>query len=195
MTKTSLGHSIVVGVVFILATPVWADFQAGIEAYERGDYDTALGEWRPLAEQGDAQAQFTLGEMYGMGHGVAQDYGETVRWFRLAAEQGYTPARFFLGTMYELGQGVAKDYQEAVQWYRLTADQGYAQAQFFLAIRYCSGEGMSKDDVLAHMWATLAAGQGHEEAVKLRDTLESLMLPAQLAQAQRLAREWKAKGK
>ncbi len=78
MNKTGLHLSILVGFVFMLATPTWADFQAGRDAYKRGDYDTALKEWRPLAEQGDAQAQFQLGVKYDEGQGVAQDIREAV---------------------------------------------------------------------------------------------------------------------
>ncbi len=79
-------------VVVLVAAPAWADFEAGMEAYDRGDYATALKEWRPLAEQGDANAQFNLGSMYEYGEGVPQDDKEAARWFRLAAEQGYAKA-------------------------------------------------------------------------------------------------------
>ena len=70
-----------------LAAPAWAGYIEGMAAFERGDYETALRELRPLAEQGDASAQFNLGFMYGTGQGVSQDYAEAARWFRLAAEQ------------------------------------------------------------------------------------------------------------
>ena len=106
MTKPWHSLSIVVGLVLTLATPVLADYQAGVDAYERGDYDTALKEWRPLAEQGDALAQFNMGVMYEQGKGVPQDYQEAGRWFRLAAEQGDALAQAVLGLMYDLGQGV-----------------------------------------------------------------------------------------
>ncbi len=64
MTKTGLSLSIFVGLVFLLAVPILADFQAGVDAYERGDYATALNTFRPLAEQGEAQAQFKLGVVW-----------------------------------------------------------------------------------------------------------------------------------
>ncbi len=99
----------------------WAGFQAGVEAYNRGDYATALKEWRPLAEQGDASAQHNLGWMYHLGQGVPQD------------------------------------------------------------------------DVQARMWLNLAAAQGNELARINRDRLTQQMTPVQLAEAQRLAREWRPK--
>jgi len=74
-----------------------SSYQEGCDAYERGDYDTALKEFRPLADQGDPLAQATLGLMYAEGEGVAQDYQEAVRWYRLAAEQGHASGQFSLG--------------------------------------------------------------------------------------------------
>jgi len=110
-------------VVVFVAVPACTDFDPGMEAYERGDYATALKEWRPLAEQGIARAQSNLGSMYEYGEGVPQD------------------------------------------------------------------------DVQAHMWLNLAAEQGHEDARTVRDGLAEKMTPAQLADAQWLAREWKATSK
>ncbi len=71
MSKLWLCLSIVVGIILVLASPAWADFQAGLDAYERGDYDTPLKELQPLAEQGHTEAQFNLGLMYYKGLGVS----------------------------------------------------------------------------------------------------------------------------
>ena len=152
-------------VVVLTAAPACTGFKAGEktkagkEAIDRGDYATALKEWRPLAEQGEARAQTNLGVMYRLGEGVPQDDTEAVRWYRRAAEQGHTKAQFKLGAMYFMGRGVPQD------------------------------------DVQAHMWLNLAAAPGHELPRKIRDNLAEKMTPAQLAEAQRLAREWKPKGK
>ncbi len=91
MTIPGLRLSIV-GLVFMLAAPTRADFQAGVEAYKRGDYDTALKEFRPLAEQGDAFVQFNLGVMYIKGQGVLQDYVLAHMWMNLAAAKGVKKA-------------------------------------------------------------------------------------------------------
>ena len=159
MKRTRLGLSIVVGVVLVLNAPAWADGPAGVDAYERGDYATALKEFRPLAEQGNTVAQNNLGLMYEKGQGVPQDYQEAARWFRLAAEQGHALAQNNLGVVYGKGQGVKQDY------------------------------------VIAHKWTNLAAANGVKEAVKRRDLLEEELTPSQLAEAQRLAREWTPKEK
>ena len=100
------------------------DFQRGVEAYNKGDYATALKEWTPLANLGNVKAQYNLGLMYDMGKGVLQDYKEAVRWYQLAAEQGYSSAQHNLGLLYYNGQGVPQDYQIAVKWMTLSADQG-----------------------------------------------------------------------
>ena len=92
MTKTRLSLSIVVGLVLMLTLPAWADFQEGLDAYKRGDYDTALKEWRPLADQGLAAAQNNLGAMYINGEGVRRNYVQGYMWLSLAAKQGYKRA-------------------------------------------------------------------------------------------------------
>ena len=111
--------------VLVLATSMAAaqDYDAGLAAAQSGDFATALREWTPLAEQGNAKAQHNLGFMYSNGQGVPQDDAEAVKWYRLAAEQGDTEAQFNLGLMYRNGQGVPQDYAEAVKWYRLAAEQ------------------------------------------------------------------------
>ncbi len=82
---------------------------------------TALREWRPLAEQGNANAQFFLGFMYANGLGVSQDYAEALQWYRKADEQGYAKAQNNLGLMYGKGQGVPQDDAQAHMWYNLAA--------------------------------------------------------------------------
>ncbi len=89
--------------------PAEADFNAGVAAYKRGDYAAALRQWRPLAEQGHAKAQYSLGNMYRDGLGVTQDYAEAVKWYRKAAEQGDAGAQCSLGVLFENGPGVTLD--------------------------------------------------------------------------------------
>ena len=119
------------------------------------------------------------------------DYVQASKWYRLAADQGYAYAQSNLGFMYHNGQGVPQDYVQASKWYRLAADQGNAYAQGGLGVMYAKGEGVPQDYVLAHMWLNLAAAQGQAEAVKNRDLAASKMTRDQLAEAQRLARDWK----
>ncbi len=101
-----------------------ADFQKATDAYNRGDYATALREIKPLAEQGDADAQYNLGLMYSNGRGVPQNHKTAVKWWRLAAEQGHAGAQAKLGAMYALGQGVIQDNVYAHMWGNLAASNG-----------------------------------------------------------------------
>src|ERR1051325_6372856 len=98
----------------------------GVAAANRGDYSTALRLLRPLAEHGDAQAQYNLGVVYAHGRGVAKDDSTAVLWYRKAAEQGFALAQSNLGLMYANGRGVARDDATAVLWYRKATEQGLA---------------------------------------------------------------------
>ena len=120
-------------IVFILSLLFWpalvhADFQAGLDAFDRDDYATALKEWRPLAEQGDADAQFNLGVMYDKGQGVPQDDAQARDWYLLAADQGHALAQAKLGLVYREGRGVLQDYVQAHMWYNLAAARNQEDA-------------------------------------------------------------------
>lgn len=158
MIKFLLHIPLLVGLSLLPALG-WADFQAGLAAYERGDYETAVKEWRPLAHQGDADAQKLLGFMYSQGQGLPQNYVEAAKWIRLAAEQGDAGAQANLSRMYFEGLGVPHDFE------------------------------------LALLWANLAAAQGNEMAIEIQKVLGERMSDEQLAEGQRLAEEWKPKGR
>jgi uncharacterized protein len=110
----------------LLAVPALADFQAGLDAYQKGDYVGAAKEWRPLAESGDPIAQYNLGLLYLDGHGVPQSPLEAANWFRRAAEQDNTQAQHNLGALYGSGQGVKRDYVQAYKWMNICAAKGNA---------------------------------------------------------------------
>lgn len=107
----------------------WADipeqqFQQGLTAYEQSDYQTAFKLWLPLAEQGNADAQVNLGQMYEKRLGVKQDYFEAVKWYRKAAEQGDAKAQVILGFSYILGKGVQINKALAKEWLGKACDNG-----------------------------------------------------------------------
>ena len=93
-------------------------------AYDRGDYATAVRLVRPLAEQGNAQAQNSLGAMYYNGKGVVKDFKEAVRWYRLAAAQGNISAQLNLASMYYEGEGVVENFVRAHMWLNIVAASG-----------------------------------------------------------------------
>jgi TPR repeat protein len=163
----------------IASAAVAGPFEDGQAAYDRHDYATALQVWRPLADHGDASAQNKLGVMYALGHGVAQDFAEAVKWYCLAADQGNAEAvkwvskaadqgnataQFNLGVMYAQGHGVPQSDAEAVKWYRKAADQGDAHAQASLGVIYDQGHsGVPQNYAEALKWFRKAADQGNAE--------------------------------
>ena len=121
-------------------------------------------------------------------------------WYRKAADQGRADAQFNLALMYANGQGVPQDHAEAMTWYRKAAEQGDAAAQLNLGVMYHVGQGVPQDYVQAHKWYNLAAArfpasdsEKRANAVRNRDAVTAKMTAAQIAEAQRLAREWKPK--
>jgi TPR repeat protein len=178
-----------------LVSPACAGLYEGAAAYSKGEYARAYSELKPLAEQGSSEAQWYLGVMYHDGQGVPQDYAQAVKWFRKAVEQGYARAQYNLGVMYRRGHGVQQDNVEAVKWYRKAAEQGFAEAQYSLGVMVAEGQGVQQDFVQSHMWFDLAAASGDSSAVKSREIIAVKMTPSQIAEAQRLAKEWKPKGR
>jgi TPR repeat protein/uncharacterized membrane protein YhaH (DUF805 family) len=147
--------------ILLVGTPAFsADLQKGLTAYQSGDYATALREWTPLAEQGNAEVQHLVGFIYRNGLGVTQNFKTAVKWYKLSAAQKYASAQFNLGTMYRNGLGVQKNNRTAVKWYRLAAKQGNASAQSNLGLMYAGGLGVPKNYKTAVRWYKLAAEQG-----------------------------------
>jgi len=191
---------ILIAMLLALAGPAAADTLAdGWAAYQQGDYATALTLFQPLADDGNAAAQNGLGFMYANGQGVPQSYDEAMKWYRKAADQGNAAAQTNLGFEYAEGRGVPQDYSEALKWWRQAAEQDEPKAQYNLGVMYEAGQGAPQDYVQAHKWFSLAAlrfsAASEEEkldaAAKYRDVVAAKMTPDQIAEAQRLAREWK----
>ncbi len=135
-----------IALLFGLAAPARPDIDAGVDAWERGDYATAYREWKPLAEQGDSDAQYNLATWY---KHTEQDYANAAKWWRKAAQQGHPWAQHDLGSLYTLGLGVSRSVTEAARWFRLAAEQVHPMAQYKLGSTYYSGLGVPKDYVPA----------------------------------------------
>jgi len=166
-------------------------FEDAVAAYRTADYAAALRIYRSMADQGLAIAQFNVGLMYDKGQGVSKDEVQAMKWYRLAADQGRSDAQYQLGHLYYKQD----NYAEAAKWFHLAADQGRADAQSNLGLMYAEGEGVPQDFVQALMWFTLSAAQHHKDGVENRDKAAGLMTPAQIAEAQKLARGWKSTAK
>ena len=160
------------------------------------DYAQAVAWYRKAAEQGNAVAQSNLGVLYAQGHGVPQDYAQAVAWLQKAADQGDAAAQNGLGVLYAQGHGVPQDYAEAVNWYRKAADQGSPKAQLGLGLMFAQGHGVPQDYAQAYQWFNLAASRAKDAetqnaATHNRDVVAKRLTSAQIAEAQKMAREWK----
>jgi len=184
----------------VLSGPAAAGTLEGGEAdYRRGEFLGAYSKWRSLADGVDQVAQFKISQMY-WGIGVPRDYGEAVKRCRRAPEEGEAPAQLMLGYMCDKGQGVPQHFAEAFKRYRKAADQATPVAQGNLGNMYFEGCGVARDYVQAHLYWNLAASrlpasalEERRTAAKNRDGVVRMMTPAQVAEAQRLAREWNPK--
>ena len=132
-------------VIVVLTFSAKADIQKGIEAYQQGDYATALEEWLPIAKQGNAEAQFSVGLLFDQGLNVIPDYKIAVKWFTLASKQGHIFAQSNLGWKYHKGQGVAKDNVHAFKWWSIAASKGHENAPYFLSV---VSQRMTQSDIL-----------------------------------------------
>ncbi|MBX7147040.1 MAG: SEL1-like repeat protein [Alphaproteobacteria bacterium] len=137
-------------------TSVFANFEDGVAAYKEGKFTVALNEWRPLAEAGNAAAQFQLAYMYIRGQGVRQNANEALKWGLMSANQGYAPAQYGLGMVYRDGLGVKQNYDEALKWSKLAVNQNYAPAFCLLGLMYAMGQGVEKNKQEAYKWFVLA---------------------------------------
>jgi len=175
----------------LLVAPVWAqDHNNDLAVTQPADYTTSLSEWRQMAEQGQAIAQYNLGIIYEYGRGVRQNDVEAVKWYRKASAQGVSVAQYKLGIMYDNGWGVPPSDTEAVKWYGDAAKQGHPFAQHDLAFMYVAGTGVVQDYVRAYMWLNVAVANGNSLMVKHLHSISRKLTFAQIEEARKMAREW-----
>ena len=149
----------------VAIAPARADYAAGAAAYDAGDYATAMREWAPLAEMGDARAQLALGALYESGRGVpAVDLEQAVVWYRAAAAQGLPAAQNNLALLYSTGRGVPRNPIMAAELWHTAAAAGHPQAQFNLALAYERGLGVPRDYHAAARWYAEAGNRGVADA-------------------------------
>jgi TPR repeat protein len=167
------------------------------EALSKSDEEgnATVNDLSRLAEAGNADAQNRLGLLYHDGQGVPVNYQRAKHWFRKAAEQGHAGAQVNLGTLYFLGDGFHQSDHAALYWFQQAAGQEDALAFAKLGRMYEKGRGVPQDFIQAHMWYNLSAAHGEIRAAEILDTLAKHMPPAQIAEAQRLARERRPKKK
>lgn len=182
----------IVAVVFGLAAPVAAaELDEAVAAARGGEYATALRRLSPLAEKGDARAQFDVGFMHAYGWGLQRNPAEALTWYRKAADQGLAVAQHFLGLAYFNGDGLRRDDAEAARWFARAAAQGFAQAQYMLGLMNLDGRGLAKDPVQGYALMVMGGRGGVRSAARTVQTLT--LTEAQRAQAQEIIAHWTPK--
>ena len=171
---------IFLSLLFFIPLANSADFEKGLVAAKNGEFSIAYSAWYPLAEQGNADAQYFIGVMY-VKH---QDDKQAAKWFQKAAVQGNVDAQYNLGMMYSSGSGVLQDDKQAAKWYQKAAEQGFADAQYFIGVRYAKGSGVHQDYKKSYMWLNLARYNGYKETQKALDIIIPLMVSEDISKAQ-----------
>jgi TPR repeat protein len=167
------------------ASSAAADVKAGVDAWNAGNYTTAIAEWRPLADKGDADAQFNMGQAYRFGKGVPKDLRITQSWYEKAAQQGHEKAQANLGVLlFDSGKR-----SEAMPWIRKAADRGDPRAQYVLGTALFNGDLAAKDWPRAYALMTRAAGAGLPPAADSLAQMDKYMPAADRQKGVALARQ------
>ena len=168
-----------------------AELDDAVAAARRGEYTAAWQRLSPLAEKGDARAQFDIAFMQAYGWGVPRNPAEAIVWYRKAADQGLQVAQHFLGIAYVNGEGVRQDDAEAARWFARAAVQGFSQAQYMLGLMTIDGRGVQKDVVQGYALLVMAGQGGVRSAARLIQRLA--LTEPQRAQARDIIDHWKPK--
>jgi len=158
--------------IALLATPVSAQsVRAGTEAWAKADYDAAVAIWRPLAEKGDADAQFNLGQAYRWGRGVPLNLAAAQAWYERAAQKGQLDSQVILGLMlFQNG-----DHTGGLRWLKLASDKGEPRAMLVYGTALFNGDGVAQDPILGYAFVSRAAAQGLPAAKETLAQLDQVM--------------------
>ena len=169
MRRSSLGLALLIAAA---AAPASAQsVRAGIQAWQKADYSAAVAIWRPIAEKGDADAAFNLGQAYRLGRGVPTNVGAAQTWFERAARKGHVDARTTLGLLlFENG-----DQPGGLRWLKLAAEQGEPRALLIYGTALFNGDHVKRDPVLGYAYVSRAAAQGLAPAKETLAQLDALL--------------------
>ena len=149
-----------------------ANLYEGVDALNKGDYETAIKHFNLLANHGSANAQFYIGKMYENGISFKKNDYWAHHWINKAAQLGLPDAQFTLGNMYRTGAGVVKDSNQTFKWFKEAGKKGHPSAQFNLGAMYINGDGVDKSLKDAKYWIALANKNGHGRAQEIWDAFE-----------------------
>lgn len=167
-----------------IAWPAAADVKAGVDAWQAGNYNGAIREWLPLAEAGDPDAQFNMGQAYKLGRGVPSDLKLAQSWYEKAARQGHEQAQANLGLiLFQNG-----DRTGAMPWIQKAADAGDPRAQYVFGTALFNGDLVTKDWTRAYALMTRAAAQGLPQAATSLQEMDQYIPLAEREKGVALAR-------
>lgn len=173
------------GAVLAIAQPALADVKAGVDAWQQGDYDRAVAQWRPLAETGDPDAQFNMGQAYKLGRGVKADMPTAIGWYRKAAAQGHVRAEDNLGLlMFQQG-----DRAGALPYLQRSATRNEPRAQYIVGTALFNGDIAPKNWVRAYALMTRASAAGLAQATASLRQMDKYIPSGQRQQGIAMAQE------
>lgn len=198
MKSTLRMQSAAVALAAMVGVCAAGPLEDGTAAYHEKDYAKAAELWTPLAEKGDAAAQYYLGTLYAEGKGVKQNDATAFLWFERSAKQGNPDAQYNAGASYAEGTGVPKSDAEAAKWFQRAAEQGMVFAQVNLGLLYAAGNGVPQDNIEAFKWLDLAfrrlpAGEAAMTVAHAIEDVTGKMTREQIDEAKARERQWKAK--
>jgi len=165
-------YLVVAGLLICAASSVSAQsVKTGIDAWQRSDYSGAVAIWKPLAEKGDADAEFNLGQAYRLGRGVPTNLAEAKNWFERAAAKGHVDAQTTLGLLLFQNGNQA----EGLKWLKQAAEQGEPRALLVYGTALVNGDGVTQDPILGYAYVSRAAAQGLEPAKQTLAQLDKLI--------------------
>ncbi len=170
-------------IAFTAASPALADVKAGVDAWERGEFDRAVTEWRDPAAKGDPDAQFNLGQAYKLGRGVPMDLKQAEAWYKKAADRGHVQASDNYGLV--LFQDNRRE--EAMPYIRASSARGEPRAQYVLGTAMFNGDIAEKDWVRAYALMTRASAQGLPQASRSLATMDKYIPLADRTKGTQLA--------
>ncbi len=151
---------ILLGPALAFSAPTLADVKAGVDAWGRGDYQTAIREWQGPATRGDPDAQFNLAQAYKLGRGVPRDLRLAETWYKRAADQGHLQASDNYGLILFQNNRRA----EALPYLQASAGRGEPRAQYVLGTGHFNGDFVEKDWIRAYALMTRSSAQGLPQA-------------------------------
>ncbi|MDO7833550.1 SPOR domain-containing protein [Sphingobium sp. HBC34] len=180
--KHILGLAAIAAMMGVTA-PALADVKTGVDAWQQGDYAKAIAEWRPLAQGGDPDAQFNLGQAYKLGRGVPSDLNVALDWYRKAAQQGHLRAEDNLALlMFQQGDRAA-----AIPYLQRASARGEPRAQYIVGTALFNGDLIGKDWVRAYALMTRASASGLPQAATSLEQMDKYIPEDQRRQGLALA--------